>query len=533
MKQLVTVDQMLKIEKQADANGLTYEQMMSNAGNGLAEYIQERFLACEILGLIGSGNNGGDTLIALSVLASAGWSVKAYIIAARPKTDPLIKRLSEAGGVITRRNEDVDLEILEEWAQGADILLDGILGTGIKLPLKKEISQALAIFSDRQSLPLVIAVDCPSGVDCRTGAAASEVIPADITVCMAAVKTGLLELPAYDLSGEIHLVDIGLSEDLSELQNIGTFTVTALDATTLLPERPTDAHKGTFGTAMLIAGSINYTGAVYLAAKAAYRVGAGLVTAAVPGPLHTALAGSIPEVTWLLLPHEVGVISENAVNVMMKNIGKSTSLLIGPGLGAEDTTTEFVHRLLFDHNSKPARSGIGFIDSKKFETTPKIKLPPIVIDADGLNALAKKEYWYEDFSHQAVLTPHPGEMAVLTGRTIKEIQENRIEITKEYSDLWKTVVVLKGAFTVVAEPGGRACVIPIATAALARAGSGDVLSGILVGLMAQGMAPFDAAIVGAWIHAQAGLIAEDTHGQSASVLASDILESIAAVIEWI
>lgn len=533
MKKLVTVDEMLKIEKQADANGLTYDQMMANAGTGLASFIQERFSASEIVGLVGSGNNGGDTLIALSALASAGWSVKAYLAASRPKTDLLIKQLTNAGGTIISRKEDADFQTLQNWIEDADIILDGILGTGIQLPLKKEISQVLEVFSDREILPLVIAVDCPSGVDCRTGDAADDCIPADITVCMAAVKSGLIEFPAYDLVGQIHVIDIGLPENLSELQKVDTYIVEEDDASSLLPERPTNAHKGNFGTAMLVAGSINYTGAVYLAAKAAYRVGAGLVTAAVPGPLHNALAGSIPEATWLLLPHEVGVISENAVNVVMKNIDKASSLLIGPGLGCEDTTIEFVQRLLFDQNSKPARSTIGFIDSKQHTNAQNIEMPPLIIDADGLNALAKKDRWFESFSHQSVLTPHPGEMAALTGKTIEEIQKNRIGIAREYSALWKMVVVLKGAFTVVAEPGGRACVIPIATPALARAGTGDVLSGILAGLVAQGMSLFDAAIVGAWIHAQSGLTAEDILGQSASVLASDVLDSISTVLEWI
>ena len=531
MQKFVTVEKMLKIEKQAESKGLTYEKMMGNAGIGLAKFIQKRFSACEILGLVGSGNNGGDTLIALSTLASAGWSVKAYLVGARPETDPLIGQLTSTGGLVTRSTEDPDFQILENWAGDVDILLDGILGTGIKLPLKKEITQVLNIFSGHETLPLVIAVDCPSGVDCRTGAAADESIPADLTACMAAVKTGLLEFPAYDLVGQIQVIDIGLPDNLPELQDIDKFIAEENDAATLLPIRPTNAHKGTFGTAMIIAGSINYTGAVYLAAKAAYRVGAGLVTAAVPGPLHNALAGSIPEVTWLLLPHEVGVISENAVSVVMKNIGQSSSLLIGPGLGAEDTTTEFIQRLLLDQSSQSPRGAIGFIGSTPDESIRNIDLPPLIIDADGLNALAKKDRWYKDFSHQAVLTPHPGEMAALTGKTITEIQQNRMGIAKEYSSLWNTIVVLKGAFTVVAEPGGRTCVIPVATPALARAGTGDVLSGILAGLIAQGMSLFEASIVGAWVHAQSGLTAEDFLGQSASVLASDVLDSISVVLE--
>ena len=216
---LVSVSEMKAIEQQADASGLSYAQMMENAGRGLAEMIYDLIgdeSGKEIFGLVGSGNNGGDTLVALAHLARAGWRTRAYCI--KRKTDELAQRLLEAGGEIISAEEDDEFIALATFIESADILLDGLLGTGIKLPLKPEMASVLSVA--RSSLntldnpPFVIAVDCPSGVDCDTGAAADECLAADLTVTMAAVKQGLLRLPAFDLVGELEVVDIGLPDNL-------------------------------------------------------------------------------------------------------------------------------------------------------------------------------------------------------------------------------------------------------------------------------------------------------------------------------
>ena len=523
---LVTVPQMQAIEKEADANGLTYDQMMENAGQGLADIILNLYagdIELEVLGLVGPGNNGGDTLVAMSTLAAQGWKARAYLV--KRKKDDLVKRFLEAGGeVLSKENP---FEQLAQAIETTDVLLDGIFGTGFKLPLKKDVAEFLSEINDvldgLNEYPLIIAVDCPSGIDCDTGEVAEETIPADLTVTMAAVKQGMLKLPAYEYVGELKVVDIGLPADLSSFQDVNVEVADEESVSALLPERPLDAHKGTFGTALIAAGSVNYTGAVVLAGEAAYRVGAGLVTLAVPAPLHSALAGRFPEATWVLLPHELGVISENASEVFVKNLERATALLVGPGFGTEDTTKGFIENLLTGKASpKKTTARIGFVrqeTEKKEEVSSQ--LPPMIMDADGLKLLAKIPDWHKLLPAPAILTPHPGEMSVLTGLSKEEIQADRQEIASKYAKEWGHVVILKGAFTVIASPDGRQTVIPVASSALARAGTGDVLAGLIVGLRAQGLEAFEAAVVGAWIHAQAGLYAADDLGTTASVLAGD------------
>lgn len=532
---LVTVSQMQAIEKEADANGLTYDQMMQNAGHGLANIVLDLLAdenELEAVGLVGSGNNGGDTLVALIALASKGWKARAYLV--KRKKDELVKKFAEAGGEVI--SGDKAFELLANSIETADVLLDGVLGTGIKLPLKKDVAELLSevngILDALDESPLVIAVDCPSGVDCDTGEVADETIPADITVTMAAVKQGLLKMPAYEYVGNLQVVDIGLPDDLPSLKDLNTNVAEENIISMLLPERPIDSHKGTFGTAFIAAGSVNYTGAVLLAAEAAYRAGTGLVTLAVPGPVHTALAGQIPEAIWVVLPQSMGVISSDASEVLVKNIERATALLIGPGFGMETTTKEFVENLLVG-KSVPKKSTvrIGFLHeaSEKKDETNNV-LPPMVVDADGLKLLAQIKDWHTKLPETTILTPHPGEMAVLTGLSKDAIQEDRQGIAQKYAKEWGHVVVLKGAFTAIASPDGRVTVIPIASPALARAGTGDVLAGLIVGLRAQGLDAFDAAVAGAWIHAQAGLYAADDLGTTASVLASDVLNSISDVL---
>ena len=506
---LVTVSEIKAIEQQADASGLTYAQMMENAGRGLADILHalgEENGWEEVLGLVGPGNNGGDTLIALAHLARAGWRARAYCAKRKTKGDELIQRLLNSGGEIVLAEEDDESDSLAAFLETADLLLDGLLGTGVKLPLKTEIANLLftaqSILASLDQPPFICAVDTPSGVDCDTGAAADETLAADLTVTMAAVKQGLLRLPAFDLVGELEVVDIGLPFNLPALAGIHRFVPDFEWVADLLPSRPSDAHKGTFGAAFLAAGSINYTGAAYLSAKAAYRVGAGLVTLAVPAPLHAALAGRIPEATWILLPHENGFIARAGAIAVCQNLGRVTALLAGPGFGLEETTKDFLAKLL------------------------EAKLPPLVADADALKLLAQIPDWHKKLPALSVLTPHPGEMSVLTGLSKDDIQNNREFVAEKYAREWEHVVVLKGAFTVVAAPDGRIAVLPFASAALARAGTGDVLAGIIVGLRAQGVQAFEAAAAGAWIHAQAGLTALSEVGSAASVLAGDILDCV-------
>ncbi len=534
---LLTVPQIRVIEQEADASGLTFDRMMENAGRNLAlevmklAYVKDDEEAIQVLGLVGPGNNGGDTLVALRYLADKGWKARAYFIHRKQSGDALTKRFEAADGEIFQAEKDEDYQQLTTFLENADVVLDGVLGTGFKLPLKEEIGLVLGavkkIIAEMEWPPFTIAVDCPSGIDCDTGESASETIPADATITMAGVKQGLLKLPAYDLLGELRVVDIGNLEGLKTWNAIKHEVADEKMIATLMPARPSDAHKGTFGTALIAAGSINYTGAAVLAGKAAYRSGAGLVTLAVPGPLHGILAGHFPEATWILLPHEMGVIASGAAGVLRENLDKATVLLIGPGLGMEDTTKDFIGNLLNLSQERMLHGRIGFVrDNNPPAENKSITLPPLVIDADGLKLLAKHDEWWKLLPPDSILTPHPGEMAILCGTSVDEIQHDRLNCAQKYAQEWGHVVVLKGAFTVVAALNGQTTTIPLAVPALARAGTGDVLAGLIAGLRGQGMAAYDAARAGVWVHAQAGVTAAQITGSHRSTMAGDILESL-------
>lgn len=507
----VSVKEMQTIERQADASGLSYAQMMENAGKGLGEIVDNacrHYINKKVIGLIGSGNNGGDTLVALAYLAQRGWETTAYIVKARPPDDELVNRLTNEGGKIIHGNNDTEYQQLHHALDRNSVLLDGILGTGFRLPLKGDIA-AILDFTNRYITHhgkeiTVIAVDCPSGVDCDSGATAPQTLKADITVTMAAIKAGLLKTPAFQFAGDIQVVDIGLPENLPVWKQVKRVVPDIEYVKSVIPKRDLEAHKGTFGTALIIAGSQNYTGAALLAGKAAYISGAGLVTLAIPAVLHSSISGQFPEATWLLLPDDAGSIAEAGAVKLLENQQKVTAMLVGPGFGLQRATEKFFSNWL---------QGISQQNRKT----------PLVIDADGLKLLARNEGWAMMLPKLTILTPHPGEMAVLTGLTVDEIQSDRLNIAEKYAQEWGHIIVLKGAFTVVASPDGTSGIVPIATPALARAGSGDVLGGIICGLRAQGMEAFDAALTGAWIHGKAGLAAADAMGSTAAVLAGDIL----------
>lgn len=533
---LVTVNEMRKIEREADASGLTYAQMMENAGRGVSEEILYSYSHLKnkiAFALVGSGNNGGDALVALSYLSRAGWETAAYIVKKRESDDPLIDRLKADGGQIFVSEDDVQLEQFKTLVKKSSIIIDGVLGTGIKLPLKPYLANKLhaykEILSGLEYPPKVIAVDCPSGVDSDNGEVAPDCIPADMTVTMAAVKSGLLAFPAGEYTGELRVASIGEVNDLKSWQSSNKEVATQDQVRKMLPTRPADSHKGTFGTALVIGGSVNYTGAVLLAGEAAYRGGAGLVTIALPAVLHQVVAGHLPEATWILLPEEMGVISESGSKIILDNLDRVDAMLVGPGFGLEDTSRGFIAGLI-GYQQKEKRGELGFVKRDNQPDRQEVKLPALVVDADGLKLLSQIDGWYQHIPNFSILTPHPGEMAVLTGLDIHSIQTNRLGVAKEYAEKWKQIVVLKGAYTVIAAPDGHLTVIPIATPALATAGTGDVLAGLILGLRAQGVSSYDAAVAGAWIHARSGLVAAQKLRTTASVLAGDVLRSIIDVM---
>jgi len=523
---------MRAVEKAADASGLTYAAMMENAGRAVAAAIVERLNDVNgkrVAILVGVGNNGGDGLVAGHYLAEAGAQVGVYLAGARAEDDANLARLRARGGLVAEAEADQRARVLRNLMATADVVVDALLGTGFKLPLRGAVKQVLTTaakaLEGRGSPPFVVAVDCPSGMDCDSGQIADEALEADLTVTLGAGKAGLFHFPGAGRVGDLIVADIGVPEAQPELAGAAVELASAVALSGWLPSRPRDAHKGTFGRAVVVAGSVNFPGAAVLAGAAAYRVGAGLVTLGVPSVIHSMAAAQLPEATWIVLPHELGVLAGAAADVLHEELGATEALLLGPGFGQDPATAAFLARLL-GAAEVSHRGRIGFVPSEGEAGRPGQHLPPTVVDADGLKLLVKVEDWPARLAAPAVLTPHPGEMSVLTGVAVPDIQSDRIGTARRWADTWGHVVVLKGAFTVVAAPGGRAVVMPFATPALARAGTGDVLAGAIVGFLAQGCPAFEAAALGAFVHGRAGELAAAALGTSASVMAGDVVDAL-------
>jgi ADP-dependent NAD(P)H-hydrate dehydratase / NAD(P)H-hydrate epimerase len=295
----------------------------------------------------------------------------------------------------------------------------------------------------------------------------------------------------------------------------------------MLPKRARSSHKGSFGHLLVCGGCVNYPGAPMMAAKSAYRTGAGLVECAIPERIYEAAVANNMESIFTILEDQDGVIAENAADILASKLKAMECLLIGPGIGLEETTQRFIKRLLFGMNGKNKGAGVGFVPGTvKVKTKEGEIFPTLVIDADALRLLADIDLWYEKLPNNAVLTPHPGEMSALTGLTIDEIQKDRLEVARRFAKQWGQVVVLKGALTVVASPDGKVFVLPFASSALAKAGSGDVLAGMISGLIAQGVKPIEAASAGVWLHARAAEGVVRSQGTQFSLLAGDLISAI-------
>lgn len=540
MPKLVTVAQMQAIEAAADALGVSYALMMARAGRATADLARQLLpsnAAVRILVLVGHGNNGGDGLVAARHLAEQGLSVTCYL--ARGRDDGLVEAARSAGATILSDS----LDALHRLALESDLIIDALLGTGAKPPVRGVIREMLltvrraleerAVSVDKPTSyrlgalpaaatpnrPRILAVDLPSGVDADSGALDSEcVLRADATITFEAVKHGLLTASAAEYSGTLHVAPLDLPADLPELAAVRHCVIDSAQVAALLPRRPLDANKGTFGKVLIVGGSERYIGAAGLAAQAAYRVGAGLVTVAAPKSVISALASALPEVTWLPLPNggEEGekTLTDAAISLAMTEVPDYSALLIGVGMGRALNAFTLIETVL---------------------TQAEGQLPPLVIDADGLNMLATMDEWWAKIPPNTILTPHPGEMARLAklrpedGRTpVQQVQADRVRLAAEKAAQWRCIVVLKGAFTVIAAPAGDVAVLPFAEPALARAGTGDVLAGMIAGLLAQGLPPFEAAISGAYLHALSGRLAALPTRSSA--LAQDVIAHVPEVI---
>jgi len=508
---ILTVEEMRALESRANRSGMSYEAMMENAGKGVARIILEQysgFVNNSCLGLIGPGNNGGDCLIALEQLAKAGWSVTAILSHPRSQC-PLLERFIISGGSL--HVAPIEENVVTEIVSSAGLILDALLGTGIRLPLSPEFSELLEAVKATPQLPPVIALDCPSGVDCDSGRAAEETLQADLTICIEACKQGLLQFPASVCTGKLDLVQLDLPPSAYLADHPQKELITPQLASSLLPQRPNDSHKGSFGRALVIAGSRQFTGAASLSLQSALRSGVGLVFAAIPESIYVPLAASIPEAIWFPLPEKEGAFSADAGFHIPTILADKDAILVGPGLSQTQGTQTFLLSLL------------QHLRAQDLEL-------PMVVDADALNLLSQQPDWPSLLPKRAVLTPHEMEFSRLTGLSLSEISANRFSLALSYAQKWQQTLILKGANTLVVSPEGDCRVLHFANSVLAHGGTGDLLAGLIVGLLAQKLAPFDAATLAVWLHARAAELALDAIGHPAATLPSDIIRQLGKAI---
>ena len=512
---LVRVAEMQRIEQRADAAGHSFATMMERAGAATARAVSHHApQSSSVLVLVGPGNNGGDGLVCARHLHQAGWLVRVYLW--KRRTDPdhdyeqHFAKLIALGIPTVHADDDPTLQQARAWLAEADVVVDALLGTGSNRPISGQLADLLAqVRTAKAERPavLIVAVDCASGLHCDTGAVDPYTVAADATITFAYAKWGHYQFPGVAVTGTLVVADIGIAPHLAA--DVQTFLLRADLVRPWLPARPALSHKGTYGKLMAAVGSVNYPGAAYLSLAAAGRVGAGLITGAVAQPVWGVVAGRLPEPTWLPLPtglgEAAGLIDASAAPLLANALAGYTALLVGCGLGQHPTTQRFLQELLANPD-----------------------LPPTLIDADGLNCLAKLPNWPQLLPAATVLTPHPAELGRLCNLPVAAVSADRWRLARDKAAEWKTVVLAKGPYTVVADPAGWMAVLPVATAALATAGTGDVLSGTIAGLMTQGVAPFLAACLGAWLHGTAGQLCADEVGV-VGVVASDLLPRLPVV----
>jgi len=511
---VVTSDQMRSIDRRAAEAGIATELLMENAGRAVAEetrrfvdYIAGRI----VIVLAGPGNNGGDALVAARYLHEWGADVSIYLLSERAPGDKNLALAKQHGIPLAFMHKDTRSAKLKNLLAVAEVVIDGILGTGRARPLGGGFKEILdRINTEKQQRPhlITLAIDIPTGMDADTGAADQGCLKADLTVTLGLPKPGLYSFPGAGMAGKVVVADIGIPDRLS--RSIKTELITAGWAQSALPARPASANKGTFGRVLAVVGSENYIGAAYLACMGAARVGAGVVTLSTAKSLQPILASKLTEATYAPLPEAAkGILSDKAASAILSILPYYRVLLMGCGLGQHPRTRDFVRNVLSGLPQNP---------------------PVLVLDADALNIVSGIDGWWKQLPDNTVVTPHAGEMSRLMGVSIARLQENRLEMCRKAAAQWGKVVVLKGAFTVIADPAGRVRICDNANAGLASAGTGDVLAGAIAGLAGQGLPPFDAAVLGVYLHAAAGELVKCELGD-AGMLATDLLPALPRAIK--
>jgi NAD(P)H-hydrate epimerase len=510
---VVTADQMKTLDRRTiHERGVPGIDLMENAGKGATEVILRRFpnLPGKRVAIIaGRGNNGGDAFVIARHLINRGLGVNVFLLAenkaikgdAKTNLDILTRDGIEVRELATLR----EFESIRDDLLSHDLFIEGILGTGLASEVKGYYREVISTLN-ATGKPIV-AIDIPSGLDATSGKPLGTCIKAAFTPTFGLPKVGQIIHPGVEFVGELEIIDIGIPGDLIEEEDIRSHIIQYEDIQGLLAvPRRADTHKGDYGHLLVLAGSVGKTGAATLACKAAMRVGAGLVTLGIPRSLNEIMEVKLTETMTMPLPETKSrTLGLDAFREIIEISQGMQALVIGPGISTTDETAQLVRKL---------------VKSLPF---------PLVIDADGLTALSVEPEILKDTESPIILTPHPGEMARLTGLSSKAIQEDRIETSRNFAIEYGVHLVLKGSRTIIAQPDGNIHINPSGNPGMASGGTGDVLTGMMGGLVCQGLRPASAAIAATYIHGLAGDLVADERGEMA-LIATDLLEKIPHVL---
>ena len=509
---VVTAQEMRQIDQQTiEQIGISGAVLMEHAGSAVVRVIHQHFPECQRIAIIvGKGNNGGDGLVVARQLAHAGQPIQIFLVSPPESfAGDALANLQIAQNLnlpITSVLAEDELEATKSQIASADLIVDSIFGTGLRGGVHGFIGDVIT-YINKTERP-VIAIDLPSGLSADTGMAEGACIQASYTVTMGLPKRGNLIHPGATFTGKLEVADIGFPPSVTDAQNIQINWTQPSDAARILPPRPIHSHKGTYGRVYVVAASTGMTGAAALTSTGALRVGAGLVTLGAPESLNPILEVKLTEAMTVPLPETAeGSLALEAKSHIIETVDRTKSVLaIGPGLSQHPETVALVHSLICESNA------------------------PIVIDADGVNALSKSKEILSSLSPQTVLTPHPGEMARLIGGTVEALERDRIGIAQRFAETHNVTLVLKGAPTVVARGDGEVWINSTGNAGMATGGMGDILTGLIAGLIAQKVSPFDAAVLGVYLHGLAGDIVAESIGMH-GLMAGDVLNSVPKAIK--
>ena len=510
---ILTAAKMREVDRLTIARGIPGLILMENAGSRVVDFLYETFKPLRnhrVAIICGKGNNAGDGFVIARQLFTRKLCTELTVIElfdpGSLSNDAAANRrmLDACGCPITRG--------LPNERSVASIVIDAILGTGLKGPAEDPALEGIRAINQLFPLAKKVAVDIPSGLPSDEAKPTGDFVRADYTVTFTALKPSQALSPIYEHVGKLVIYPIGTPAELCDTNpDLKLNLTTESDLRELFKKRPLDSNKGMYGHVLVVGGSFGKSGAPAMTGVGAYRSGAGLVTAAIPKSALTTVAAVRPELmTEPLEETPSGRISLSQADHLLKLLEKMTTLAIGPGLGTEDETVKLVQRLYADAET------------------------PAVCDADALNALAGKLPKIKDKIR--ILTPHPGEMSRLTGKSVKEVQANRLNIAQSFASETGATVVLKGDRTVTAFPDGETWVNPTGSPAMATGGTGDILTGMIAGLIAQhsparenGEAWKRAVIAAVWLHGRCGELTAERLGEE-STLALDLLDSLPKAI---